>query len=101
MPKKIYMNIPVPPDVYTEVRKVADANGRTMGGQVKMWARECPHPAGKRILLGHTIVLYPPAGKVTVDVKIWQCQECGRLIVLPADGFDGDQRAVATETVQP
>ena len=93
-----YKNIPVSPDVYEKVKRIAQDNGRTLGGQVMMWVGECSHPTKQRRLVGRTIVGYPPSDLIA-PVKIWQCGECGRLLVLPVDGFDGDTRSlVSAET---
>jgi hypothetical protein len=78
---KSYKNIPVDPETYDAVTKFAQGNGRTRGGQVMIWARECPHLVSHRNLVGNTVVLSPPNGKVCTPVQIWQCGDCGRLLV--------------------
>jgi hypothetical protein len=91
---KQYKNIPVPPDIYERVKLISQENGRTMGGQVMVWARECPHPADARQRMGEATVMYPGSG-ITVRVQILHCRDCNRLMVLPSDPFDADQRAIA------
>jgi hypothetical protein len=90
-----FRTLNVPPEIYDKVKQIAKTNGRTIGGQVATWTKICQHSAAQVRLLGESEVRYPPDGKVRTAVKIWQCQDCGWLIVLPADQFDGDQRALA------
>lgn len=93
---KIYKNIPVSPETYEKVSVIAKSCGRTMGGQVMIWGRECSHPADLQILLGKTTVIQPGNG-LTISVQILLCKECGRLQALPVDPFDADQRTISAE----
>jgi hypothetical protein len=100
---KIYRNIPVSPEVYQAVSQIAKSNYRTMGGQVAFWTVKCPHLAGGRTIVGITVVslggtqIQDDDGShpLTKLVQIVHCQECGQLLVLPADPFDADQSVVA------
>jgi len=92
---KIYKNIPVSPEVYQKVTQIAASNFRTLGGQVTAWVMECSHPAGQRTMLGNIVVIYP-GSQTTVPVQIWQCQDCGRMLILPAEGQDVDHRPIVS-----
>jgi hypothetical protein len=93
---KKYMNIPVPPEVYQRVRAIADEGGQTMGGLIKVWARQCAHPKAGLVTVGYANITpaAPENSQVTQHVEIMRCIACGQLVVSPCDIYDADQRII-------
>jgi hypothetical protein len=79
--KSSYKMIPVHPSVHTDVAAIADANHRTLGGQVAHWAsEECDHPAGQREVFE---VVYSMPGSLGQNKPLrgYFCKACKQFVV--------------------
>lgn len=76
-----YSNIPVKPEIYAQVKQIADANNRGLGDQVSAWVERelpvCDHPKSKV-----SIQIYPNANLSTGAFETrsgWFCPTCNRV----------------------
>jgi hypothetical protein len=68
-------------ETHKRIKRIAQANGRTLGGQVDVWSRmDCRHPVNARKYMTAE-VSYPGDLGHSTTVTGFVCGICGQLVI--------------------
>jgi len=99
-----YINIPVKPHVYEDVKSIAKSNNRGLGDQVEAWvARDLPTCEHKKQPV--SIEIFPNGANLTGKMSLrkgWYCPTCNRVYQYEAVTMPEmpTSKQVQTEAVQ-